>query len=60
MSTESKSVEVIMRRRRVLFAGFMARMDDTRTAEVGDVRRNDGGRRERRGAGKLAQQLPNT
>ena len=30
MKTGSKSVEAIMRRRRILFAGFMACMEDTR------------------------------
>ena len=30
MKTGSESIEAVMRRRRILFAGFVARMDDTR------------------------------
>ena len=30
MKADSESIEAIMRRRRILFAGFMARMEDTR------------------------------
>ncbi|CAM9603594.1 unnamed protein product [Ascophyllum nodosum] len=30
IKTESKNIEVIMRRRRILFAGYVARMEDTR------------------------------
>ena len=30
IETESESIEVTLRRRRILFAGFVARMEDTR------------------------------
>ena len=30
MKTGSESIQAIMRRRRILFAGFVARMEDTR------------------------------
>ena len=30
MNTGSESIEAIIRRRRILFAGFVARMEDTR------------------------------
>ena len=43
---------VSFRRRRILFTGFEARMEDTKTAEVRDVQRNDGARGLRGGAGE--------
>ena len=33
MKTGSKSIEVVMRRRRILFASFVACMEDTRLPE---------------------------
>ena len=45
MKTESESIEaIIMRRRRIPFAGFVVRVEDE-TAEVCDVRRMGGGAR---------------
>ena len=38
MNTGNESIEAIMRRKRILFAGFVARMEDE-TTEVRDVRR---------------------
>ena len=46
MKTGSESVEAIMRRRRILLAVILARMEDTRL--LNDVRRIDGGRGLRR------------
>ena len=43
MKTGSESIEAIIRRRRILLAGFVVRMVDE-TAEVRDVRRTGGGR----------------
>ena len=44
MKTGRESTEAIVRRRRVLFAGFVARVEDTRIPKC-DVRRSGGGRR---------------
>ena len=49
VKTGSESIEAIMRRRRVLFAGFVARMGDTR---VSKCVRTGGGRGLRGGPGK--------
>ena len=43
VKTRSESIEATLRRRRILFAGFVARMEDTRLPKC-DVRRNGGGR----------------
>ena len=52
MKTESESIEaIIMRRRRIPFAGFVVRVEDE-TVEVCDVRRMGGGCALRRGTGK--------
>ena len=34
LNTGSYSIEAIVRRRRILFAGFVARMEDTRLSKV--------------------------
>ena len=43
MNTGSESIEAIIRRRRILFAGYVARMGGHETAEVRDARRTGGG-----------------
>ena len=51
IKTESESIEATLRRRRILFAGYVAHMEDTRlSAEVRDVRRFGGGHGLRAGA----------
>ena len=44
IKTVSESIEATLRRRRILFAGFVACMEDTRLPKVRDVWRNGGGR----------------
>ena len=51
MKTGSESIETTSYRKRILFAGFVARMEDT-SAEVSDIPRIGGGRGLRGGAGK--------
>ena len=51
IKTGVKSIEATIRRRWILFAGFVARMEDTRL-QVRDVRRGSGGRGLRGGPGK--------
>ena len=54
VKTGSDSIEATLRRRRILFAGFVARMENTRTtAEVRDVRRVGGRRGLCEGPGKI-------
>ena len=43
MKTGSENVDAIMRRRRILFAGFVARMEDTRLPNCAMFRRMKGG-----------------
>ena len=53
IKTGSESIEATLRRRRILYAGFVARMKDTRLPKcVRDVRRVGGGRGLCGGAGK--------
>ena len=52
MTTGREGVETIMRRRRILFAGFVARMEDTRLPKC-DVHRIGGRRGLREGAGEI-------
>ena len=53
VKTGSKSIEVIMRRRRILFVGFCGAHGGHETAEVRDVRRTGGGRGLCGGPGKI-------
>ena len=52
IKTGSESIEATLRRRRILFAEYVARTEDE-TAEVRSVRRIGAGRGLRGGAGKL-------
>ena len=57
MTTGRESVETIMRWRRILFAGFVARMEDTRLPKC-DVQRIGGRRGLREGAGEIVDGCP--
>ena len=56
IKTGSESIEATSRRRRILFAGFVARMEDTRLPKC-VMLENCGGRRLRGGAGKRADEV---